>query len=56
MLVFEKDAMATLWLFFTGTQGAIKVGERASVCSGGRQAVKSARTAQAPGASNQLIA
>lgn len=56
MLVFEKYAMATLWLFFTGTQGAIKVGERASVCSGGRQAVKSPRTAQAAGASNQLIA
>lgn len=38
MLVFGKYAMETLWLFFPGTQGAIKAGERACVCSRGRQA------------------
>lgn len=56
MLVFGKYAMETLWLLFQGTQGAIKAGERACVCSRGRQAVRSPRNARAAGDSNQLIA
>ena len=54
MPVFEKYAMERLWLFFTGTQGAIKAGECACICGRGGQAEQSPSTARAP--SNQLIA